>query len=261
LIDIKENSGICAQTPGAQTCSAGPLEDQAMPFSRLFDRFAADLLPADASDPVRLKFASLARYASAHAGDAPFRGNGHDQIIFVASGSTKLVAHASGGREQVVAFHFAGDLVCVPARAAHAYSLYALEECELIYFPSDQFLHLAVQEAGMAGNMLDRALHALARCREKAIALGRKTARERLAGFLYVMADRIGAADGDACVIDLPMSRRDIGDSLGLTIETVSRQFTELRDRGLLETLGRSRVRLFDIAGLNAQAGHLPVAA
>lgn len=238
-----------------------------MPFSKLFERFATNFLPPGLSDATRQKFENLARYASARAGDAPFRGNGHDQIAFVASGSTKLVAHASGGREQVVAFHFAGDLVSVPARAAHAYSLCALEECELIYFPAEQFFQLAIDEAGMANEMLDRALKALARCREKAISLGRKNAQEKLASFLVTMAERLaggerlGGADDPGHVFDLPMSRRDIGDSLGLTIETVSRQFSELRERGLLETTGRSKVRLIDMKGLNEHAGHLPVAA
>ncbi|MEL6782568.1 MAG: helix-turn-helix domain-containing protein, partial [Pseudomonadota bacterium] len=75
------------------------------------------------------------------------------------------------------------------------------------------------------------------------------------------MADRLGKAEDGECVLDLPMSRRDIGDSLGLTIETISRQFGELRDLGLLETSGRSQVRLTDLARLNAHAGHVSKAA
>ena len=98
---------------------------------------------------------------------------------------------------------------------------------------------------------------ALSRSREKAISLGRKSAQERLASFLITMAERIGKNDADACVMELPMSRRDIADSLGLTIETVSRQLSELRDAGLIETSGRSRMRLLDLDRLNARAGHL----
>ena len=91
--------------------------------------------------------------------------------------------------------------------------------------------------------------------------LGRKTAQERLASFLVTMADRIGMQQGGQCVLDLPMSRRDIADSLGLTIETVSRQLTVLRDLALIETSGRSIVTLADIAALEDRAGHLAVAA
>ena len=230
-------------------------------FPDLFDRFSAAILPLGSSDSTHLRFQSVARYASARAGDAPFTGNGKDQIIFVAAGSTKLVAHASHGREQVVAFHFAGDLVLVPARAAHSYSLCGLEDCELIYFPADEFFKLARHEAGMTEEVLKRSMRALARCREKTIILGRKTAQERLASFLVNMAERIGTARGEGSELDLPMSRRDIADSLGLTIETVSRQLSELRDAGLVETSGRSKIHLYDLASLSRRAGHLAPAA
>lgn len=232
-----------------------------MTFPELFERFSAEILPLGASDATLLRFQSLARYASARTGDAPFTGNDSDQIVFVASGSTKLVALASQGREQVVAFHFAGDLVSVPARAAHGYSLYALEDCELIYFPADEFFALARHEASMVDEVLARAMRALSRCREKTIALGRKSAQERLASFLVTMADRLGLDDKGGLTLNLPMSRRDIADSLGLTIETVSRQMSELRDAGLIETTGRSLVTLLDPKGLSERAGHLPEAA
>jgi CRP/FNR family transcriptional regulator len=228
-----------------------------MTFPDLFERFSTAILPLECSDSTHLRFQAVARFASAKAGDAPFTDNDRDQIIFIAAGSTKLVAHASLGREQVVAFHFAGDLVSVPAQGAHAYTLCALEDCELIYFPAAQFFKLARFEPGMADEVLARAMRALARCREKTIALGRKNAQERLAGFLSAMADRIGVTEEGTCTLDLPMSRRDIADSLGLTIETVSRQFGELREAGLLETSGRSKVRLLDLSAMSARAGHL----
>lgn len=232
-----------------------------MTFPDLFERFAITILPSDVADATHLRFQSMARYASARAGDAPFKGNNQAQIVFVASGCTKLVAHASMGREQVVAFHFAGDLVSVPESAAHAYSLCALDDCELIYFPADEFLQLAQHEAGMETNILDRALSAFARCCDKTITLGRKTAQEKLASFLVAMAERIGSARGQRVDLELPMSRRDIGDSLGLTIETVSRQLTELRAGGLLEIPSRSRISLLDLDGLKERAGHIGVAA
>ncbi|KEO89136.1 hypothetical protein EH31_13965 [Erythrobacter longus] len=232
-----------------------------MAFPELFERFAVEVLPLGVSDGTHLRFQSVARFVTARAGDAPFRGNGKDQIAFVASGSTKLVAQASQGREQVVAFHFAGDLVSIPSSTAHAYSLCALEDCELVYFPADKFLALAQEESGMVAEVLTRALRALERCREKTVALGRKTAQEKLASFLVTMNDRVGAVEGNQQEMSLPMSRKDIGDSLGLTIETVSRQFSELRSLGLIETQGRSGIRLLDLEGLKARAGHVLAAA
>lgn len=232
-----------------------------MTFPELFKSFSMAILPRGMSDAMHLRFEAIARYASARAGDAPFTDSDKDQIVFVATGSTKLVAHASQGREQVVAFHFAGDLVSVPGRGAHAYSLCALEDCELIYFPAAEFIKLARLESGMLDEVLERAMRALARCREKTISLGRKNAQERLASFFVSMAERIGTPQDGGCVLHLPMSRRDIADSLGLTIETVSRQLGELREAGLIATSGRSGVTLLDLPALNARAGHLPVAA
>ncbi len=228
-----------------------------MTFPDLFERFSSEILPLGCADATHLRFQSIARFASARAGDAPFIVNDRDQIVFIAKGSSKLVAEASQEREQVVAFHFVGDLVLVPARGAHAYTLYALDNCDLIFFQSDEFFKLARYETGMIDEALERAMLALARSREKAVALGRKSAQERLASFFLNMAERIGSKHEEGWVMQLPMSRSDIADSLGLTIETVSRQLSELRDAGLLTTQGRSQVHLLDWDGLASRAGHL----
>lgn len=178
-------------------------------------------------------------------------------LVFVGSGTTKLIASASGGREQIVAFHFPGDLVSVPVNAWHSYRLSALVQTEILAFPAEDFLGIAVSEPLLQAELLRRTLTALHRCRDKAVGLGRKNAQERLASFLVGMADRIGLVEQGSCTLELSMSRRDIGDSLGLTIETVSRQFSELRLIGLIETRGRSHVLLRDLSALAERAGHV----
>ncbi|MBU7579650.1 MAG: helix-turn-helix domain-containing protein [Porphyrobacter sp.] len=85
--------------------------------------------------------------------------------------------------------------------------------------------------------------------------MGHKSAAARIADFLVSMAERLTGSTEGPCAFALPMSRRDIGDSLGLTIETVSRQLTELRDAGLVATEGRSRVALRDVGALARIAG------
>ena len=230
-------------------------------FTELFEGFVSAVLPCDVSDTAKRKLQGLARFVHAGGGENPFSDCDRDELVFVARGATKLVAHVSQGREQVVAFHFAGDLVSVPARGAHAYSLCALENCDLVIFPLNEFLELARREGIVIEALLGRALQALARSREKSVTLGRKTAQERVASFLVTMAKRIGSPRENGCVLDLPMSRRDVADSLGLTIETISRQLGELRDARLLETSGRSVIRLLDLQALDLRAGHLPAAA
>jgi len=109
--------------------------------------------------------------------------------------------------------------------------------------------------------LLENTTLSLRRCREKTIALGRKTAGERIAVFLVGMAERIGVEQDGRLVLELPMSRRDISDSLGLTIETVSRQLSKLRDDGVIETVGRSGVILNTLESLRDRAGFLREAA
>ncbi len=182
--------------------------------------------------------------------------NSTDQIACIAHGATKLAVHASGDREQIVAFHFAGDIVSIPSDSSHAYVMSSLVETEVLVFPARQFFDQASAESTMARALFERLPAALNRCREKAVALGRMSAHERLAGFLIAMAERVGKRVDDRIVLNLPMSRQDIGDSLGLTIETVSRQVGVMRDAGLIETKGRSQIVLRDIRALAERAGH-----
>lgn len=88
------------------------------------------------------------------------------------------------------------------------------------------------------------------------LVLGRMTAREKVASFLSLIGDHIDPEhDGAAVSFDLPLSRAEIADYLGLTIETVSRQFTALRKDGLIEIGASRRVRVADRDALKAAAG------
>lgn len=226
---------------------------------QLLSRFTERFLDGALARPSVLQFAAAGRSLDAP-GNSVFRlDESCDQLVYLAEGATKLVARASGGREQVLGFHFPGDLVCVPARGAHAYSLFALQDTSLLTFSYDKVVELAGENPVMLRHLLDASRAALTRSREKSIALGRKTAPERVACFLVAMAGRIGRTDGKATRFTLPMSRRDIADSMGVTIETVSRQLTELRKRGIIETSGRSRIGILDMAALTQGAGYCHV--
>lgn len=223
---------------------------------QLLSRFADRFLEGHAPAPGVLQFAAAGRSLSAVHDTAIRLDDSCDQLVWLAEGATKLVAKASGGREQVLGFHFAGDLICVPARGAHEYRLFALADTELLAFSYDKVVELAGDNPMILRHILGATRTALARSREKSIALGRKTAPERVACFLVAMAERIGRPDGKATRFTLPMSRRDIADSIGVTIETVSRQLTELRKRGVVETSGRSRIGILDMAALTNGAGY-----
>jgi CRP/FNR family transcriptional regulator len=193
-----------------------------------------------------------------------------DRLVWIASGAAKLVApHAAGPAGpvpggQVLAFHFAGDLVSVLRQSAKEMRggdirLVALVDCALVIFPADRFLDAAQGDPAVLRAVLTRSLQALHRSRTRMMQMGHKSAAARIADFLVSMAERLTGCTQGACDFVLPMSRRDIGDSLGLTIATVSRQLTELREAGLVETEGRSKVRLSDIGALAKLAGRARV--
>jgi CRP-like cAMP-binding protein len=180
-----------------------------------------------------------------------------DRLVWLGSGAAKLVARGTtpppGG--QVLAFHFAGDLVSVLRQRDGDFRLVALTPSDLVIFPSDAFLDHAQADPAVLRSVLTRSLQALHRSRTRMMQIGHKSAAARIADFLVSMAERLSGTTQGQCAFALPMSRRDIGDSLGLTIETVSRQLTELREAGLVETEGRSKVALADVAALARIAG------
>ncbi len=243
---IQVNAGLAA------IGEIGTMLTQQQLLSRFADRYLTDGFPG----PDALQFAAAGRSLNAARDNVIRLDESCDQLVYLAEGATKLVARASGGREQVLGFHFAGDLICVPARGAHAYTLFALQDTSLLTFSYDKVVELAGDNSAILRHLLEASRAALARSREKSIALGRKTAPERVACFLVNMAERIGMAEGKATRFTLPMSRRDIADSIGVTIETVSRQLTELRKRGVVETSGRSRIEICDMAALTRGAGY-----
>ncbi len=228
-----------------------------MPTSGSFDIFIREAFGIAPDSAIGRKLREVAFPVAVSRGSIAPLDHTQGALVFIADGSTKLVAHASNDREQIVAFHFGGDLVSIPADFQHAFNLVALHDSSLVIFSTGEFLDRVGGEPMIMRALLYRYQTALFRCRDKALGLGRKNAQERLASFLLTMAERLDTENGDRCELDLPMSRRDIGDSLGLTIETISRQFSELRAAGLIETSGRSRVILNDLAALALRAGHL----
>jgi CRP/FNR family transcriptional regulator len=194
-----------------------------------------------------------------------------DRLVWLASGAAKLVARAPAAPHgeapagmpggQVLAFHFAGDLVSVLRQRDGDFRLVALTACELVIFPSDAFLDSAQGDPAVLRSVLTRSLQALHRSRTRMMQMGHKSAAARIADFLVSMAERLADCSSGTCAFALPMSRRDIGDSLGLTIETVSRQLTELREAGLVATEGRSKVAIADVGALARIAGRTGIKA
>ena len=185
---------------------------------------------------------------------------GRDHLIYLLDGHAKLVAVTPGGQDRIVAFHCAGDLVTVPAASLHAYALIAIRDCNMLIFGRTELLEAVRDQVDVLEAVFSQVIDGLERCRENAVNLGRKSASRRVASFLLTMANRGMREPGGAMVVELPMSRRDMSDYLGLTIETISRQISEMRKKGWISTPSRTRVELLDCGELQARANHFAAA-
>ncbi|MFY0610582.1 MAG: helix-turn-helix domain-containing protein [Hyphomicrobiaceae bacterium] len=139
------------------------------------------------------------------------------------------------GRRQIVGFAFPGDFIGLGAVGHHTTNAEATERTRLQSLPVSD-LHRVVRDSPQLGLDLYAALsEELASTRELLISIGQKTAQERVAGFLLLLSKRNVRRGEDPDTIVLPMTRTDIADYLGLTIETVSRTMTKLRMNGLID--------------------------
>lgn len=179
-------------------------------------------------------------------------------VANVISGVLKLSIGTADGREQIVGVVFPSDFIGRPFGKESPYSVTALTNAELCIFTRSSFDSFAKQHSGLEHKLLQRTLTELDRARGWMLLLGKKTAGERVASLLLEVSSRMGNVDcAGACDLDtfeLPMDRQQMADLLGLTIETVSRQLTKLKDAGLIELPDRrtvvihDRLRLTDLA-------------
>lgn len=215
-------------------------------------RAAAPLAQCSPEAFTRLK--AIARGFTLAPGSALLPERQGETIAFITGGSAKLVAPGTP-KGHILAFQFPGDIVSIAHRPDGSATLVALSEVELVTFIAHEFLDAAEDDTALLRAVLVRSLETIQRNRTRMMRLGHRSARERIAGFLVTMAERICGCSGGSCEFALPMGRGDIGDSLGLAIETVSRQFTELRNEGLVTTRGRAMVHLSDVEVLRREAG------
>jgi CRP-like cAMP-binding protein len=150
----------------------------------------------------------------------------------VVSGCVRTTRLMEDGRRQVGEFLFAGDLLGWEVLDQHDFGAEAVTPVVLRRYPRRDLENLADQDPGVARRLREISARRLRAGREHMLLLGRKTASERIASFLLEMVERIEPDSRE--MIDLPMSRADMGDYLGLTIETVCRRLTQLRASGTI---------------------------
>jgi CRP/FNR family transcriptional regulator len=174
------------------------------------------------------------------------------RVFMVTFGSLKIYTLLGDGRRQVTGFMFPGDFLGISLDGEYAFTVEALDGAELWWFSREAFARFVEQHPTIEHELYRMSAHELAVAQQQMVLLGRKTAAERLASFFIELLKRqervTGAHDR---TIDLPMSRLDIADYLGLTKETVSRMLAELRQRGLIRLAQQNRVEVLDRARLD----------
>jgi CRP/FNR family transcriptional regulator len=176
----------------------------------------------------------------------------------VLSGVIKLSKTLADGRQQIVGLQFAPDFLGRPFKAESAINAEAATDVSLCSFPKPVMDRMIAESPGLEHRLLKQTLKELDEARDWMVTLGRKTAAERVASFLLLIARNIDpTADPDRreASFTLPLTRADIADFLGLTIETVSRQITKLRADGIIKVENNREVTVADMARLSARGG------
>ena len=169
-------------------------------------------------------------------------GEPSEHIYQVLEGVVRTCRFSSDGRRQIEDFHLAGEYFGLEIGADHTCSAEALGQVTVLLLKRSTLTDLASRDVAVTSRLLELTMNSLSRTQKHVGVLSRKGACERVAAFLLDFAERSGAA----AFVDLPMSRQEIGDYLGLTIETVSRTFTHLEAERLIGLTDRRRVSLRD---------------
>lgn len=158
----------------------------------------------------------------------------------VIRGAVRTYKLLSDGRRQIGAFHLPGDVFGLDAGSTHRLTAEAITNTTVRLVKRRSLEAAAGSNVRVAHNLWTMTADVLRRAEDHMLLLGRKTAMERVATFLLEMDRRLAKAD----MMALPMCRRDIGDYLGLTLETVSRALSELNDKGVLTLSGARQIVL-----------------
>jgi CRP/FNR family transcriptional regulator, anaerobic regulatory protein len=187
--------------------------------------------------------------------DLFLEGDEASHVYEVMSGIVCLYRIVPDGSRHILAFRFPGDIVGLCSPAAYGYNAQALGDARLRRISRAGLDRMIDERADFARKLLRMAAAELNAMRDHLSCLASKSAEGKVADFLLILAERSHAREETAVVVNLPMTRTDIGDYLGLTIETVSRTISRMRRAGIIDlprtsqVIVRSRDRLAELAG------------
>jgi CRP/FNR family transcriptional regulator len=173
----------------------------------------------------------------------------------IISGVVKLTKMMSDGRQQIVGLQFAPDFLGRPFRIDSGISADAATDVNVCSFPKTVIERMIKESPELEHRLLEQTLKELDEARDWMLTLGRKTASEKVASFLYLIATHVNPdSESNSVSFQLPLTRSDIADFLGLTIETVSRQLTKLRKDRVVLIVNNRHVEVPDLDVLAERA-------
>jgi len=169
-------------------------------------------------------------------------GDEADYLYEILEGVVRTSKLLFDGRRQVLSFGYPGDIVGLSHDQYYHSDCEAVSDVKLRVHHKNAFSASFKNEPEFGSKLLKFAAAEMNNMQEHFIMLGRKSATEKVASFLTALLDRVGETDGGKTCFNLPMSRSDIADFLGLTIETISRTLTKMREDGVIELPNKNRV-------------------
>lgn len=182
-------------------------------------------------------------------------GEARHHVYTVTSGALRMVRTLADGRRQITGFVLPGDYVGLTETSHHRHDIEAIIDSRVCRTPLAQMRQLRERYPSLERKLLQRAGMELAAAQDTGLLLARLQPSERLAHFLLRLAARSTRPGASGDTVALPMSRSDIADHLGLTMETVSRTFTKLKQQHLIALPQLHLVQILDYPALRKLAG------
>jgi CRP/FNR family transcriptional regulator len=207
-----------------------------------------------------LQLEQMKYYRSYQAGQTIiWSGDRMDFVASVVSGVATLAQTMEDGRRQMVGLLLPSDFIGRPGRSQATYDVTATTDVVMCCFRRKPFEDMMAKTPHVIQRLLEMTLDEMDAAREWMLLLGRKTARERIASLVAMIARRsadlsMKGKTGDM-VVDLPLTREEMADYLGLTLETVSRQISALKKDGVIKLSGNRQVAIPDFGRLLEEAG------
>ncbi len=207
-----------------------------------------------------VKLDAIKSYKTYKAGETiAWAGEPMDVIGSVVSGVATLSRTMADGRRQMVGLLLPSDFIGRPGRPTVSFDVVAANEVRICRFKASEFEALVTKTPALERRLLEMTLDDLDAARDWMLLLGRKTAREKIASLLAILARRDANLTqqtvADGLVFALPLTREAMADYLGLTIETVSRQISALKKAGVIVLEDSRHVRIPDFVALLDEAG------